>query len=107
MSISRTDPTVTGAHLGNVRELPAGEVNEGQVTETQWDGGIILDEGAPGRVGGKLLVNDGVMTQQTSVSAESDAAHLTPSGGDNREIIVPDSRVSLQGHCNYDSNPPH
>lgn len=59
-------------------ELLAGEVYEGQVVEAGGDGGVVLDEGAAVGVLGEQLVNPGVVTQQTAVGSERQAAEIAP-----------------------------
>lgn len=57
-------------YLRDVRELVAGEVDEGQVVETGGDGGVVLDEGPPTRVQWEELVNSSVVAQQAAVRPE-------------------------------------
>lgn len=59
-------------------KLFAGEVDEGQVVEAGGDGGVVLDEGPPIGVLGEELVDPRVVTQQTTVGSERQAAEVTP-----------------------------
>lgn len=59
-------------------KLLAGEVDEGQVVEAGGDGGVVLDEGAPAGVLREQLVDPRVVTQQTAVGSERQAAEVTP-----------------------------
>lgn len=59
-------------------KLLAGEVDERQVVEAGGDGGVVLDEGAPVGVLGEELVDPCVVTQQTTVGSERQAAEVTP-----------------------------
>lgn len=65
-------------YLCDVSELLAGEVDEGQVVEAGGDGRVVLDEGAAAGVLGKQLVNARIVTQQTTVGSERQAAEVTP-----------------------------
>lgn len=66
------------SYLCDVSKLLAGEVDEGQVVEAGGDGGVVLDEGVPVGVLGEELVNAGVVTQQTTMGSERQAAEITP-----------------------------
>lgn len=68
----------TSLHLCNLGKLLTAEVNESQVSKPQRDGGVILDKGSSRGVSGKLLMNDGVMTQETTVCAKGNATNVTP-----------------------------
>lgn len=59
-------------------KLFAGEVDEGQVVEAGGDGGVVLDEGAPVGVLGEEFVDRRIVTQQTAVGSERQAAEVTP-----------------------------
>lgn len=59
-------------------KLLAGEVDEGQVVEAGGDGGVVLDEGAPAGVLGEELVDPRIVTQQTAVGSEGQAAEVAP-----------------------------
>lgn len=61
-----------------MRELLAGEVDEGQVVEARGDGGVVLDEGPAARVLGEELVDRRVVTQEAAVRTEGHAAEVTP-----------------------------
>lgn len=61
-----------------MRELVAGEVDEGQVVEAGGNGGIVLDEGPPTWVQGEELVNCSVVAQQAAVRPERQAAQVAP-----------------------------
>lgn len=65
-------------YLRDVSELLAGEVYEGQVVEAGGDGGVVLDEGPAAGVLREQLMNPGVVTQQTTVGSERQAAEITP-----------------------------
>lgn len=65
-------------YLCDVSKLLAGEIYEGQVIEAGGDGGVVLDEGAAVGVLGENLVNPRIVTQQTTVSSEGQAAEITP-----------------------------
>lgn len=65
-------------YLRDVSKLLAGEVDEGQVIEAGGDGGVVLDEGPPAGVLGEQLVDPCIVTQQTAVGSERQAAEITP-----------------------------
>lgn len=59
-------------------KLFAGEVDESQVIEAGGNGGVALDEWAPIGVLRKELVDPCIVTQQTTVGSERQAAEVTP-----------------------------
>lgn len=64
-----------------MRELVAGEVDEGQVVEAGGDGGVVLDEGPPAGVQGEELMHGSVVAQQAAVRPERQAAQVAPGQG--------------------------
>lgn len=74
----RSGGVVLSCYLCDVGKLLAGEVDEGQVVEPGGDGGVVLDEGPPAGVLGEELVDPRIVTQQTAVGSERQAAEVTP-----------------------------
>lgn len=84
-------------YLSDVSKLLAGEVDEGQVVEAGGDGGVVLDEGAAAGVLGEQLVNPRIVTQQTTVGSEREAAEITPTNtqrGNFISSLIPSTNTS-------------
>lgn len=69
----------TNLYLRNLGELAARKVDEGQVTEAQGYGRVALDKWSSIGICGQLLMNNGIMTKETSMVTESDTTQVTPS----------------------------
>lgn len=68
----------TNQYLSNLGEFAARKVDEGQVTESQGYGWVALDKRFSIGICGQLLMNNGIMTKETSMGTESDTTQVTP-----------------------------
>lgn len=69
----------TNLYLCNLGELAARKVNEGQIAEAKGYRRVALDKRSSVGICGQLLMNNGIMTKETSMGTESDTTQVTPS----------------------------